>query len=222
MTHKADKSKLRIDLNSPSGNEDCQSPVAQAHCPALVMESLGESLQGRLLLDGGKLRGSFFHRSVVLICQHDPEGAFGLILNRSMESSLGEMVVEQLPDSIQDHPLYLGGPVQPGALSFLHGDDFLPSGNVLENVTLGHSLEELSEIAESFSPHKQLRVFAGYAGWSPGQLESEMESQAWLTHPASKELIFDLAPDALWNEILRQKTWQHRLLAQSPDDLSWN
>lgn len=186
------------------------------------MASPHESLQGRLILDGGKLRGSFFHRSVVLICQHDPEGAFGLILNRSMESSLGEMILEQLPDSILEHPLYHGGPVQPGALSFLHGDEFMPSGNVLANVSLGHSLEELSEIAESFSPHKQLKVFAGYAGWSPGQLESEMESEAWLTHPASKELIFNHPPEALWNEILKQKTWQNRLLAQSPDDLSWN
>jgi putative transcriptional regulator len=186
------------------------------------MESQQDSLKGKLLLDGGKLSGSFFHRGVVLICQHDPEGAFGLLLNRTIENSVGDLILEELPEAIQENPIYLGGPVQPGALSYLQTDDFLPEANVIENVLLGHSIEALADAAESYSPNRKFRVFAGYAGWSAGQLESEMESNAWLTHPATQELIFDQDAETLWNTILRKKDWQHRILEQSPEDPSWN
>lgn len=71
-----------------------------------------KSLKGQLILDGGKLQGSFFHRTVVLICQHDEEGAFGLILNRETENKVGQAVVANLPESIKDQLLFIGGPVQ--------------------------------------------------------------------------------------------------------------
>src|SRR5438477_9223242 len=106
-------------------------------------------LKGLLLLDSGQLRGSFFQRTVVLICQHDAEGAFGLVLNRATGSSVGEMIVADLPDLLKACPLYLGGPVQPSALSFLHTDAFIPDANVLPNLSLGHSLDALQEIGES-------------------------------------------------------------------------
>ena len=136
-----------------------------------------------------------------------------------MDSNVGELVLEDVPESIQEDPLYVGGPVQPGALSYLHYDDYLPTANVITNVNLGHSLAEL---AGSFSPSKKVRIFAGYAGWSPGQLDAEMENDAWLTHPASEELIFHPDIDRLWNHILKRKDWQYRILAQSPEDLGWN
>src|SRR5437868_15551883 len=98
-------------------------------------------LKGQLLLDSGQLRGSFFQRSVVLICQHDAEGAFGLILNRATGSSVGEMIVADLPDSPKTNPPFLGGPVQPTALSFLHSDSIIADANVLANLSLGHSAE---------------------------------------------------------------------------------
>lgn len=180
------------------------------------------SLRGQLLLDGGKLRGSYFHRTVVLICQHDSEGAFGLVINRTSGNKVGEVLVANLPTAIRDQTLYLGGPVQPAALSYLHADDTLLEASVMPNLNLGHSLDELSEIGESFSQSRQVRVFAGYAGWSPGQLEDEMKRDAWLTHPASLDLVFHPDPAVLWRLILRQKGWLHRILAESPDDLSWN
>src|SRR5258705_6960413 len=108
-------------------------------------------LKGRLLLDSGQLQGSFFQRTVVLICEHNAEGAFGLVLNRATGSKVGEMVVADLPGVLKEYPLYLGGPVQPTALSFLHSDSFIPDANVLPNVSLSHSLDALLEIGESFS-----------------------------------------------------------------------
>src|ERR1039457_5473195 len=179
-------------------------------------------LKGQLLLDSGQLQGSFFQRTVVLICQHDTEGAFGLVLNRTTGNNVGEMIVADLPEALRTCPLCLGGPVQPSALSFLHSDAFIPDANVISNLSLGHSLDSLVDLGESLSPTRKIRVFAGYAGWSPGQLEDEMKRKAWLTHPASLELVFDTPPEQLWQEILRRKGWQYKILAQSPDDLSLN
>jgi putative transcriptional regulator len=179
-------------------------------------------LKGQLLLDSGQLRGSFFQRTVVLICQHDAEGAFGLVLNRATGNNVGEMIVADLPDTLKSNPLYLGGPVQPSALSFLHTDAFIPEANVMPNLSLGHSLDSLIELGESFSATRKVKMFAGYAGWSPGQLEEEMKRKAWLTHPASLELVFETEPAKLWQSILQNKGWKYKLLSQMPEDLSLN
>lgn len=179
-------------------------------------------LKGQLLLDSGELRGSFFQRTVVLICQHDAEGAFGLVLNRATGSSAGDMIVADLPDNLKSCPLYLGGPVQPTALSYLHTDSFVPDANVMANLSLGHSLDALTEIGESFSPTRKIKLFAGYSGWSAGQLEDEIKRNAWLIHPATLDLVFETDPADLWRKILCEKGWKYRLLAQMPDDLSRN
>ena len=187
------------------------------------MSANGKSFKGQLLLDGGNLSGSFFHQSVVLICQHDSDGAFGLVLNHSLGKTVGEMIVADLPNTLREAPLYLGGPVQPAALSFLHTDNFIPHADVLPNLALGHSIDELVDIGESFSAGKKVRMFAGYAGWSPGQLDTEMKRKSWLTFPASLELVFETPPERLCQKILKSKGgWKNRLLAQTPEDLSLN
>ncbi len=180
-------------------------------------------LKGYLLIDGGELHGSFFERTVVLICEHNSDGAFGLVLNRPSGNTVGELLVADLPDSIKHAPLYIGGPVQPNALSYLHTDSFMPEANVLPNLSVGHSLDTLIELSESFSQTRKIKLFAGYAGWSPGQLEGELRRKAWLTYPASIELVFDTPIEQLWQTVLRRKGgWRNRILAQWPEDLSWN
>jgi putative transcriptional regulator len=78
-------------------------------------------------------------------------------------------------------------------------------------------------VSESFSAAKKVKLFAGYAGWSPGQLEMEMKRKSWLTFPASLELVFETPPDQLWQKILKTKGgWKNKLLSQIPDDLSLN
>jgi putative transcriptional regulator len=181
-----------------------------------------KSLKGQLILDHGRLRGSFFHRTVILVCQHDDEGAFGLILNRSTKNKIGDALVANLPETLKAEPLYLGGPVQPQALSFLHNDAYLPDANVMPNLNLGHSLDSLLDIADSYSSTKQIKIFAGYAGWSPGQLDDEMKRETWMTHPASLDLIFHAKPGELWQFILREKGWKYKVIAESPEDPSWN
>lgn len=180
------------------------------------------SLKGQLLLDNGRLGGSFFHRTVLIICEHNSEGAFGLVLNRPTGQKVGDALTSNLPDTLKQDELFLGGPVQPQALSYLHSDEYLPDANVIANLNLNHSLDELIELGDSFSATQKVKVFAGYAGWSPGQLDDEMKRNTWLTHPASLELVFHTPPDELWPLILKQKGWKYRLIADQPEDLSAN
>src|SRR5271169_5415735 len=105
------------------------------------MVETSKYLKGQLLLDSGQLNGSFFQRTVILVCQHDAEGAFGLVLNRASGNNLGEMIVADVPEQIKEQPLYLGGPVQLSALSYLHSDTFLTEASVMPNLDLGHSLD---------------------------------------------------------------------------------
>ncbi len=179
-------------------------------------------LRGQLLLDGGNLSGSFFHRAVVLICQHDAEGAFGLVLSRPSGGRVGDVLVADLPEHLREQPMFLGGPVQTNALSYLLTDEYLPESLVMPNLTFGHSLDDLVEAASGFSPTRRIKLFAGYAGWSPGQLDDEMQRDAWVACPASIDLVFDPSPELLWKSILRSMGWKYRLLAELPDDLTSN
>jgi putative transcriptional regulator len=183
---------------------------------------LMKSLKGQLILDDGKLRGSFFHRTVILICQHDADGAFGLVLNRPTENKVGDALVSSVPGSIGQQPLFLGGPVQAQTLTFLHSDVIGGEANVMANLRMDRSLENLQALGEAYSPSRQIKIFAGYAGWSPGQLEAEMERETWLVHPATLDHIFHPQPAELWKLVLEEKGWKYRLMADGPEDLSWN
>jgi putative transcriptional regulator len=207
--------RLRVEIDSDlSSGCGC--------CKLARMAEVPKYLKGQLLLDGGKLAGSFFHRTVVLVCEHNAEGALGLVLNRVSENKVGEMIVADLPDTFKEQSLFLGGPVQPAALSFLHSDNFIPDANVLPDLSVSHSLEALVDLGESFSSTQTVKIFAGYSGWSPGQLEEELKRGAWLVHPASLDLVFKTEPTNLWKTILDKKGWKFKLMAQSPEDLSWN
>jgi putative transcriptional regulator len=198
-------------------------PTRQACDTFLVaMTAKSRFLKAQLLLDAGELSGSFFAKTVVLVCQHDAEGAFGLVINRTTDKKFSEVVETSLPEALKDQPLFLGGPVQPSAMSYLHTEAFLPDANVFNGLCLGHSLDTLVELGEGYSPTRKLKTFAGYSGWAPGQLESEMKRNAWITHPATLDLVFDPEPSRLWKKILRTKGWKYELLAEMPDDPSVN
>ncbi len=186
------------------------------------MTQADSSLKGQLLLDGGNLAGSFFHRSVVLICHHDDQGAFGLMLNRSLGSNHGLKSALKLPEPLQNRPIYIGGPVQPGAMSFLWTDAFIEHNEVFPGVGMGHDLDELSERLQHYSPQRDFRLFSGYAGWSPGQLEDELQREAWLIHTPSQKLLFEQDPAKLWKHIMCQRGWEERLMAEAPEDLEAN
>lgn len=182
-----------------------------------------KSLQGQLLLDAGDLGGSFFARGVVLVCQHNADGAFGLVLNRDSGRLFADAISAELPERLRGHPVFLGGPVQPAAMSYLVSDDFLPGANVMPNLHLGHSLEDLIELGNSFSTAQKLRTFAGYSGWGPGQLEGELKRRSWLVMPAALDIVFDPEPALLWNRLIRKLGgWRNVALSHLPPDPSQN
>ncbi len=147
----------------------------------------------------------------------------GLVLNRPSENQLQQVFTQPLPARLQEERLYSGGPVQPASLSYLHSDSLLLNANVMPNLSVGHDLDELIGLGDSWSPSQKVRVFAGYAGWSAGQLDEEMRRSAWIAIPATLELVFHAPPEELWKHILRKRRrWQERLLAEAPDDLSSN
>ena len=186
------------------------------------MGATSPSLKGNLLLDGGGLVGSFFHRTVVLVCEHDAKGAFGLVLNKVTEKRLDELLDEFVPTGLRELQLCLGGPVQPSAFSYLYVPLFGIPGSVLEDVSLGHSMEELLPISQGTSLNQRIKLFAGYAGWSPGQLDAEMERKSWISVPATRSWVFHPDPENLWKHIIRTLDWPQRFLADAPDDLSNN
>ena len=112
--------------------------------------------------------------------------------------------------------------MQPGALSYLHTDNYLPEANVLPNLNVDHSLENLLALGDNYSTTQKLRIFAGYSGWSPGQLEDEMKRDSWLVHPATIDLVFNTDPAELWKKVISQMGPQYRIMSDAPDDLSWN
>ncbi len=184
------------------------------------------TLRGQLLLDSGTIRESIFERSVVLICHHDGGGAFGLVINRSTRKEVESFVSssEAIHQSIRKHILYLGGPLNPESIKYLYSDTFATrtQGAVLQNLHVGHSMEDLVRLAESPSPSRVMRIFAGYSGWSPGQLDAELADGRWFTHPASLDLVFSSEPEKLWKSILSRKDWRHRLVAMAPKDVRLN
>ncbi len=182
-----------------------------------------KTLQGKLLLDGGSLGGSCFHRSVVLVCEHTPEGALGLVLTQPGTLALEDSLPGEVPPAFQGVRLFEGGPVQPTALSYLYNNPGHLLGNVLPQLTIGHQIEELQELMNSGNAHLRLKVFSGYAGWSPGQLDNEMRQNSWLIAPADLSLVFEVPPQDLWKKLLRQRArWQERILADAPEDIAFN
>jgi len=181
------------------------------------MSASQQILQGKFVLDSGKLRSSFFDRTVILICRHDESGAFGLVLNRPTEHKLGAVTHDPLPASLAQIPLDVGGPVQPDVLSFLLETETHPEFDILPNLIMGHSLEDLKQRFDSPTEPPRVRAFAGYAGWAPGQLEQEQKNGCWIHHPGSMPLVFHSEPQNLWRHILKLKGGEYRLIANSPD-----
>jgi putative transcriptional regulator len=187
----------------------------------MYMGETFKSLQGKFILDSGKLAGSFFEKSVILICRHNDSGAFGLILNRPVKKVLGSALEGSLPKELLSIPLYLGGPVQPEALSFLYETEEKHEYDILPRVSVSHSLQEVHEqlsAKSSINAH----AFAGYSGWSSGQLENELKTGSWIVHASSFNFIFKTKPEEIWKSILKVKGGIHRLQAEFPEDPSLN
>lgn len=179
-----------------------------------------ESLRGRLLISSGGLYDPNFRHTVVLIGEHNAEGALGVVLNRPLSVTVGE-VLPPLADLVpRDEPLYQGGPVQPESPVLLAELERPELADILVFGSVGFLVGDLPEdIGRSIV---RARVFAGYSGWGPGQLEAEMAEDSWILDPAREDDVFTDSPDLLWSRVLERKGPEYRRMSRMPFDPSMN
>lgn len=157
------------------------------------------TLRNQFLIAMPQLAGSLFARSLIFICEHNEQGAMGLVINRPLEMSLGQILdqlqIDDCAGVTREVPVYSGGPVQTEQGFILHrgGPRYISSLRVSDEIFLSTSRDVLEAIGHSVGPVDYL-VALGYAGWSGGQLEQELADNAWLTVPAEADVIFDIEP----------------------------
>jgi putative transcriptional regulator len=180
-----------------------------------------ESLQGQLLVASPTLSDPNFARAVVAIANHDEDGALGIILNRPSDTEVSDAVpeLEDVVDS--DDVVFVGGPVQPASIVVLaeFEDPAEAAFLVVEGIGL---VSERTGLERLDTVTARRRVFAGYAGWGPGQIEAELETEDWIVEPALPQDVFAEDPIGLWGRVLDRKGGQFSLLARMPADPSMN
>jgi putative transcriptional regulator len=178
-----------------------------------------ENLLGSLLVANGTLMDPNFRRAVVVITEHSEGGAMGLVLNRPAPVTVEEAAPTLAGLVPAGSHIFVGGPVQPeAAIVMADFESFnLDSKIVIGSIGLLAGLD--GEVADGI---KRARVFAGYAGWGPGQLEAETEESAWIIEDALPGDIFTEEPERLWSQVLQRKGGDYRLLALMPLDPSTN
>jgi putative transcriptional regulator len=162
---------------------------------------MSKSLKGHFLVASPKLRDPNFYRAVVLLVQHDEQGSLGLVLNRPLDVTIEAAwtKLSQSPCELTGQ-LHQGGPCE-GVLMALHTDLEASDLQVLEGVQFSTTRDAIEHVVSHGAGHAKL--FVGYAGWSPGQLEGELAEGSWLTTPASGPSVFDPQEHA-WDRLLRQ------------------
>ena len=167
------------------------------------------SLKGQFLMAMPNLADPNFHQTVTFICEHTSEGAVGIVVNRvhpplSGKDIFDELKIEYLPGA-ESIPIHIGGPVHINEIFVLHGPPFGWEG--CRMITPSLALSNTKDILEALSMGRGPKSFIitlGCAGWGPGQLESEIKQNAWLTAPVSEDIIFQLPLEARWKGAVKK------------------
>jgi putative transcriptional regulator len=178
--------------------------------------------KGQLLLAEPFLIDPYFRRGVVLLCEHHPDGSMGFMLNKPTEYTL----VDLIPDfPLPTAPVYYGGPMQTNTLQYIHNLGELLPGSILvaPGVWLGGDYDELKYLAQhEMVDTSRIRFIVGYAGWSGGQLEEEMEIGSWVVAEMDANYAFKSEPARLWSQVMYNKGDVFEVLADVPDEVLWN
>ena len=175
---------------------------------------MADSLRGQLLIAAPALH-DYFRRTVVLVIEHTDDGAMGVVLNRESETLVADAVPQLAELAPEEELVRIGGPVSPQSVVAL--GEFADPAEAGTPVV--GSLGTIDPDAEN-SSLRRIRVFAGYTGWAPGQLDAELEQEAWVVTPAQAGDAF--ADGDIWSEALRRKGGNYRLLSTMPADPSLN
>jgi len=178
-----------------------------------------ETVRGRLLVATPDLRDPNFSRTVVLMLEHSDDGALGVVLNRPIELPVAEVLPDWADLSSAPACLFVGGPVAPTAVIGLGRGD----GPVFQPLFDGLGTLDLDLDPAAYAPTMaRLRVFVGYAGWAPGQLEVELSAGGWLVVDLLPDDPFAGDPSQLWHAVLRRQGGRVAMFASAPEDPSTN
>lgn len=172
---------------------------------------------GRLLVALPVLDDPNFSRSVVLVIEHDADGALGLVLNRPTTTPIEDVLQGWSLLAAEPANLYGGGPVEPQAVVGLAVADPLASAGVAITGRI-RTVDPTDDPMTLAGEVERARIFAGYAGWAPGQLEDELAQQAWLVVDAEADDVVSDRPAELWHTVLGRQPGAARLMATFPDD----
>lgn len=167
------------------------------------------SLKGQFLMAMPGLVDPNFHQTVTCMCEHNSQGAMGLVVNRvhhalTAKDIFEELKIESTPRAAKV-PIHIGGPVHIGEIFVLHGVPFDWQGSlrITPNLAMSNTRDIIESIASGRGPNSYI-IALGCAGWGPGQLESEIKQNAWLTVPVFEENIFAMPVENRWEEAVRK------------------
>jgi putative transcriptional regulator len=167
-----------------------------------------------------------FMHSVVLICQHSDERAYGLITNRATRFVVKELLPKHPVLGQSKFPVFLGGPVDHDQLQYVHVvPEAIPGGLSIDGkLWLGGDLDALGKylVANPRVARRKVRLFLGYSGWSAGQLDNELGMGSWLPAPPALDAIFGEPGEPTWRRVVRSIGREGGSLEQQPPDVSWN
>jgi putative transcriptional regulator len=181
-----------------------------------------DSKRGQLLLASPVLQDPNFLRTVVLVAEHTEEGAMGLVLNRPATTTVGEAVPDLSWLVGAEEPVYVGGPVAETAVIVLAEFERPELAGALVEGDLGFVGADADDPDVLEDAVRRARVFAGHSGWGPGQLEGELDEEAWIVQAPRRDEIFTPEPGDLWAAVLRRMGQRYALLATMPPDPSVN
>lgn len=173
--------------------------------------------KGKLLIAEPFLGDPNFERSVVLLCEHNDQGSFGLVLNQSTNLKLDDV----MENVYGDLPLFLGGPVEQNTLHFIHrlGDEIEGAVALGGGIYWSGDFESVKTLINIGKiTEKDIRLFVGYSGWSAGQLNDEMKRDSWIVSETNAHFIFDTPAGQFWRAILKQMGGDYKVLSNYPTD----
>ena len=181
--------------------------------------------KGSLLIANPVLPDPNFSRTVILLCDHDEQGSFGLVINRSTQLKAPDLFLNINILKYYNEKIYLGGPVSQSMVFFLCRS---PSAagkldEVCSGVYLGSNLETLESLYASLeNPEQDIRFYLGYSGWSGGQLAEEMEQNSWLVQKANEQFIFLDSESLIWPQAVNSLGEKYQYLTKAPVNPQWN
>jgi putative transcriptional regulator len=181
--------------------------------------------KGYFLIANPVLPDPNFSRTVILLCNHDDEGSFGLVINRSAPINPKEVFAQIGMSEVPTGKIYVGGPVSTSQVFYLcYSEEPLPElETICDGVYLGMSWELLDNLMPRLKdPEKNIRFYLGYSGWGAGQLADEMTRLSWLTTEACGEFVFQENEDGVWANVVRSLGKDYVYLTQAPINPQWN